>query len=129
MLSPKLLDLLRAWWRVAKPQEWLFAGDQVGCHITPMAVGHACQKAHRRCGIAKPITPHSLRHAFAVHLLEAGTDVRTIQLLLAPPQPGDHGPLPAHRHHQGVRHHQPTGSDAATGERAPAPTPAVPFYF
>jgi site-specific recombinase XerD len=41
-----------------------------------------CQKARRRCGIAKPITPHSMRHAFAVHLLESGTDVRTIQLLL-----------------------------------------------
>ena len=41
-----------------------------------------CQKAQRHCGIAKPITPHSMRHAFAVHLLESGTDVRTIQLLL-----------------------------------------------
>jgi site-specific recombinase XerD len=41
-----------------------------------------CQKAQRSCGIAKPITPHSMRHAFAVHLLESGTDVRTIQLLL-----------------------------------------------
>jgi integrase/recombinase XerD len=82
MLSPKLLDILRAWWRVARPQGWLFPGDRAGHHITRMAVEHACQQAHRGCGIAKPITPHSLRHGFAVHLLEAGTDVRTIQLLL-----------------------------------------------
>jgi integrase/recombinase XerD len=82
MLSAKLLEMLRAWWRVATPRGWLFPGDQAGCHITPMAVEHACQKGHRRCGLAKPISAHSLRHAFAVHLLEAGTDVRTIQLLL-----------------------------------------------
>jgi integrase/recombinase XerD len=82
MLSPRLLELLRTWWRVAKPQPWLFPGGRVGQPITPDAVEEACQKAQRRCGIPKPITPHSLRHAFAVHLLEAGTDVRTIQLLL-----------------------------------------------
>ena len=82
MLWPKLLEMLRAWWRVATPRGWLFPGDQAGCHITPMAVAHACLKAHRRCGLAKPISAQSLRHAFAVHLLEAGTDVRTIQLLL-----------------------------------------------
>jgi integrase/recombinase XerD len=82
MLSPRLLEVLRDWWRVERPQHWLFPGDIPGRHITRDAVGQACGKAHSICKIAKPITPHSLRHAFAVHLLEQGTDVRTIQLLL-----------------------------------------------
>jgi site-specific recombinase XerD len=82
MLSPRLLEILRSWWRVEKPKQWLFPGDIPGGHITRDAVGQACQKAHLLSGIGKPITPHSLRHAFAVHLLESGTDVRTIQLLL-----------------------------------------------
>ena len=82
MLSPKLLEILRNWWRVEKPKEWLFPGDIPGAHITRLAVAEACKKANRLCGISKPITPHSMRHAFSVHLLESGTDVRTIQLLL-----------------------------------------------
>jgi integrase/recombinase XerD len=82
MLSAKLLAILRAWWRAAKPKRWLFPGYGVDAPITREAVEDACQQAQRRCGIAKPITPHSLRHGFAVHLLEAGTDVRTIPLLL-----------------------------------------------
>src|ERR1017187_350429 len=82
MLSPKLLEILRHWWRAAKPKPWLFPGDIPGGHIQREAVELMCQKAQRRCGIAKPITPHSMRHAFAVHLLESGTDVRTIQLLM-----------------------------------------------
>ena len=82
MLSPKLLEILRDWWRVSRPNHWLFPGDRPGSPITCHAVDRACQQAQRRSRIAKPITPHSLRHAFAVHLLESGTDVRTIQLLL-----------------------------------------------
>jgi integrase/recombinase XerD len=82
MLSPKLLDFLRDWWRVKKPKHWLFPSCRQNQHISRYAVERACQKAHRICKIPQPITPHSLRHAFAVHLLESGTDVRTIQLLL-----------------------------------------------
>ena len=82
MLSAQLLQILRDWWQVKKPQHWLFPGGIPGTHISTGAVELACKKAHQLCGIPKPITPHSLRHAFAVHLLERGTDVRTIQLLL-----------------------------------------------
>lgn len=82
MLSPKLLEMLRAWWRLSQPQHWLFPGHRLDRPIGRGAVQHECQRARRRARLAKPITPHSLRHAFAVHLLEAGVDVRTIQLLL-----------------------------------------------
>jgi len=82
MLSPRLLETLRDYWRVARPPFYLFPGHVPGLYITKDAVEQACQKARRLCGISKPITPHSLRHAFAVHLLESGTDVRTIQLLM-----------------------------------------------
>jgi site-specific recombinase XerD len=77
-----LLDELRAYWKAFRPTLWLFPGDFPGKPITRSAVEQACQKAHRASGIKKPITPHSLRHAFATHLLESGTDVRKIQLLL-----------------------------------------------
>jgi site-specific recombinase XerD len=82
MLSPKLLAILRDWWRRERPTTWLFPGERPGQHVTRNAVELACRKAHRRSRIPKPVTPHSMRHAFAVHLLETGTDVRTIQLLL-----------------------------------------------
>jgi site-specific recombinase XerD len=83
MLSPMLLEILRGYWRAVRPKEWLFPGIRDDQPITKDAVEAACQKALRLSGLSKPVTPHSLRHAFAVHLLESGTtDVRTIQLLL-----------------------------------------------
>lgn len=82
MLSPHLLEILRTYWKSVHPSDWLFPGSIPGQHITRHAMNAICQQAHRRSGIQKPITPHSLRHAFATHLLESGTNVRTIQLLL-----------------------------------------------
>lgn len=82
MLSLQLLQTLRAYWKVGRPQAWLFPGALPGQHISKEAVEMACQKALRFSGLSKPVTPHALRHAFAVHLLEFGTDLRTIQLLL-----------------------------------------------
>jgi integrase/recombinase XerD len=82
MLSPKLLEILRTWWRLSRSTHWLFPGARPDQPITRSAVAVACRQAQRRSGISKPISPHSLRHAFAVHLLETGTDLRTIQLLL-----------------------------------------------
>ena len=82
MLSPRLLESLRDYWKATRPKDWLFPGDQPGHPISRNTVEHACMKAHQASGLTKPVTPHSLRHAFAVHLLESGTDVRTIQLLL-----------------------------------------------
>jgi integrase/recombinase XerD len=82
MLSPKLLEVLSEYWWAVRPKVWLFPGDIPGQPITRHSVEKVCQAAHQRSGLSKPVTPHSLRHAFAVHLLESGADLRTIQLLL-----------------------------------------------
>ena len=83
MLSPKLLELLRAYWKAEHPRsEWLFPGRDPGRHISIRTVQLACQIARESAGIGKHITMHTLRHSFATHLLEAGTDVCTIKLLL-----------------------------------------------
>jgi integrase/recombinase XerD len=87
MLSPKLLEELREHWHRLrrKPKVWLFPGNHDHCADRPIdtkTVWHACQRAAQRAGIHKGAHPHTLRHCFATHLLEAGADLRTIQVLL-----------------------------------------------
>lgn len=82
MLSPDLRDLLRDYWREARPEGWLFPGKPKINPVTSRQLGRAFNSAKHLVGISKPATLHTLRHSFATHLLEAGTDVRIIQMLL-----------------------------------------------
>ena len=82
LLSPRLLELLRGYWRAERPVEWLFPGADPNRPISAKAIYLACRNAAQIAGLSKPVHPHSLRHAFATHLLEAGTNLRCIQLLL-----------------------------------------------
>ena len=81
-LSPRLLKALRSYWRVLRPTPYLFPGANPRRPITRGTIARVCRNAAHRAGLKKRVTPHSLRHAFATHLLEAGVDVRTIQVLL-----------------------------------------------
>jgi integrase/recombinase XerD len=85
-LSPALLETLRAYWLWRKPQTYLFPARSARLGpdhpISDKTVWIACQEARQQAGIRKRVTPHTLRHSWATHLLEAGTDLRTIQVLL-----------------------------------------------
>jgi integrase/recombinase XerD len=93
LLSPKLLETLREYWRWMKPKTYLFPGTvnnwRADVPITPKVVWMAVNEAGKRAGISKPVAPHLLRHSFATHRLEAGADLRTIQVLLGHAKIGD----------------------------------------
>ena len=81
-LSPDLLPQLRRYWRLYGLQSWLFPGRRVSEPLTRHGVHHICAQAGKDAKLKKAVYPHLLRHSFATHLLEAGMDLRSIQLLL-----------------------------------------------
>jgi site-specific recombinase XerD len=84
MLSPRLLAVLRCYYRALRPdaESWLFPSWRTKHHITSGSVSQACRDAAKQSGLSKRVTAHILRHSFATHLLEQGTDTRVIQVLL-----------------------------------------------
>ena len=82
MLSPQLLAILRTYWRLARPKEWLFPGRDETKPIDVQVLYAACRSAAKAAGLARRVSVHTLRHSFATHLLESGVDIRIIQVLL-----------------------------------------------
>lgn len=82
MLSPKLLELLEIYWKKYRPMTWLFPGRRLERPLTQTTVWRICQQARAAAQLVKPVSPHTLRHCFATHLLEEATDLRRIQILM-----------------------------------------------
>ena len=127
-LSPTLLAELRAWWWIRRPPLWLFPGRGGDRPLNPSGVQRACQEAARRAGLTKHATPHTLRHSYATHLLEAGLDVRTLQKLLG------HSQLATTAHYTHVTDERVRGvispldlpSEPVAGPASNSPTSSVP---
>jgi integrase/recombinase XerD len=96
MLPQRLLHVLRIWWRAARPPFWMFPSWRRGRHMNCGALQLACREAARRAGLTKRVTVHTLRHSFATHLLEQGSDIRVIQALLG------HSNIQTTAHYAGV---------------------------
>jgi len=83
LLSPMILELLREYYRKVRPKgDWLFPGRNPQKHLTRSSIHQALKKAVKKVGIKKKVSMHALRHSFATHLLEHGTDIRFVQVLL-----------------------------------------------
>lgn len=82
MLSAALLAILRSYWRLARPTPWLFPGRSPDKPIDVQVLHAACRSATKAAGLTKRVSVHTLRHSFATHLLESGTEIRIIQVLL-----------------------------------------------
>lgn len=87
ILSKTALECLREYWRAYRPKDWLFEGQKEGSHICYSSIRKIFVEAKERAGITKPVGPHSLRHAFATHLIEAGTSLHHVQLLMGHKSP------------------------------------------
>jgi integrase/recombinase XerD len=115
MLSPRLLAVLRAYWRAARPKDYLFPTWREGRHMTCGALSVACRNAAENSKIPKRITAHTLRHSFATHLLEGGTDSRVIQALLG------HSRIETTARYIRVGAHVVAGTPSPLDALAPAP--------